>query len=153
MAKSQHGTYTQRMSPKFLRLRRRRFMGAAAPWTWERRGGNGDGGNNGGVATATVATAAAMTATVATAAAMTAVVAVSMGGASPAHCESKHVSAYTCAPMASMHTCGRAGGGMGRDEAVGWDAVRCGVIRCGVVWCGTVRYGTVRRGVVRGGTV
>ena len=118
MAKSQHGTYTQRMSPKFLRHRRRRFMGAAAPWTWERRGGNGDGGNNGGVATATVATAAAMTA----------VVAVSMGGASPAHCESKHVSAYTCAPMASMHTCGRAGGGMGRDEAVGWDAVRCGAV-------------------------
>ena len=33
------------------------------------------------------------------------------GLASPAHCESKHVSAYTCAPMAPMHTCGQAGAG------------------------------------------
>ena len=39
------------MSPKILRLRRRRLsllMGAAAPWTWGRRGGNGDGGNGDG---------------------------------------------------------------------------------------------------------
>lgn len=62
------------------------------------RGGNGDGGNSSGAATATAATAAAMTA----------VVAVSMDGRRLRIAKSKHVSAYTCAPMASMGGRGRA---------------------------------------------